>query len=92
MVPVTAARRPETSSADANTTAAAGAPKKEDNSAWPSDSLAATGCPVRWNTGALEPIVESWWQRFPRPFLYYTGRRLVASPLRAFIDFFKTSG
>ena len=40
-------------------------------------------------TGALEPVLESWWQSFPGPFLYYPGRRLVPAPLRAFIDFIK---
>jgi DNA-binding transcriptional LysR family regulator len=40
---------------------------------------------------ALEPILEPWWQRFPGPFLYYSGRRLVPAPLRAFIDFVKIS-
>ena len=40
--------------------------------------------------GALEPVLKSWWQRFPGPFLYYPGRRLVPAPLRAFIDFIKT--
>ena len=40
-------------------------------------------------TGALEPVLESWWPRFPGPFLYYPGRRLVPAPLRAFIDFIK---
>jgi DNA-binding transcriptional LysR family regulator len=39
--------------------------------------------------GVLEPILEPWWQRFPGPFLYYPGRRLVPAPLRAFIDFIK---
>jgi DNA-binding transcriptional LysR family regulator len=39
--------------------------------------------------GALEPVLESWWQRFSGPFLYYPGRRLVPAPLRAFIDFIK---
>ncbi|MDC0713247.1 LysR family transcriptional regulator [Stigmatella sp. ncwal1] len=38
-------------------------------------------------SGALEPVLESWWQRFSGPFLYYPGRRLVPAPLRAFIDF-----
>lgn len=39
--------------------------------------------------GALEPILEPWWQRFSGPYLYYPGHRLVPSPLRAFIDFIK---
>ncbi|MBY3367120.1 LysR family transcriptional regulator [Rhizobium laguerreae] len=43
------------------------------------------------DSGALEPILEPWWQRFSGPFLYYPGRRLVAAPLRAFIDFVKAS-
>ncbi len=42
-------------------------------------------------SGALEPILEPWWQRFPGPFLYYPGRRLVPAPLRAFIDFIRAS-
>jgi len=42
-------------------------------------------------SGALEPVLEPWWQRFHGPFLYYPGRRLVPAPLRAFIDFIKTS-
>lgn len=42
-------------------------------------------------SGALEPVLETWWQRFPGPFLYYSGRRLVPAPLRAFIDFIKAS-
>jgi DNA-binding transcriptional LysR family regulator len=39
--------------------------------------------------GALEPVLEPWWQSFSGPFLYYPGRRLVPAPLRAFIDFVK---
>ena len=43
------------------------------------------------DSGALEPVLEPWWQRFSGPFLYYPGRRLVPAPLRAFIDFIKVS-
>jgi DNA-binding transcriptional LysR family regulator len=43
------------------------------------------------NSGALEPVLEGWWQSFPGPFLYYPGRRLVPAPLRAFVDFIKSS-
>jgi DNA-binding transcriptional LysR family regulator len=42
------------------------------------------------DSGALEPVLKPWWQRFSGPFLYYPGRRLVPAPLRAFIDFIKT--
>lgn len=41
------------------------------------------------DSGALEPILEPWWQRFPGPFLYYPGRRHLPAPLRAFVDFLK---
>jgi DNA-binding transcriptional LysR family regulator len=40
-------------------------------------------------SGALEPVLEPWWQVFSGAFLYYPGRRLVPAPLRAFIDFIK---
>jgi DNA-binding transcriptional LysR family regulator len=44
-----------------------------------------------FQSGALEPVLEPWWQSFSGPFLYYPGRRLVPAPLRAFIDFVKAS-
>jgi DNA-binding transcriptional LysR family regulator len=43
-------------------------------------------------SGALEPVMEPWWQSFSGPFLYYSGRSLVPAPLRAFIDFVKAAG
>jgi DNA-binding transcriptional LysR family regulator len=44
-----------------------------------------------FESGALEPVLESWWQRFSGPFLYYPGRRFVPAPLRAFVHFIKAS-
>jgi DNA-binding transcriptional LysR family regulator len=44
-----------------------------------------------FDSGALEPVLEPWWQWFSGPFLYYPGRRLVPAPLRTFIDFIKAS-
>jgi DNA-binding transcriptional LysR family regulator len=43
------------------------------------------------DSGALEPVLQGWWQSFPGPFLYYSGRRLVPPPLRAFLDFIKAA-
>ena len=43
------------------------------------------------DSATLEPVLERWWQRFSGPFLYYPGRRLVPAPLRAFVDFIKSS-
>lgn len=40
-------------------------------------------------SGALEPVLEPWWPRFPGPFLYYPGRRYLPAPLRAFVDFIR---
>jgi len=45
----------------------------------------------QFDSGRLEPILEPWWQRFSGPFLYYSGRRLLPAPLRAFVDFIKSS-
>ncbi len=42
------------------------------------------------NSGALEPVLEPWWQRFSGPFLYYPGHRHLPAPLRAFVDFIKS--
>lgn len=43
------------------------------------------------DSGVLEPVLREWWQNFTGPFLYYPGRRLVPTPLRAFIDFIKSA-
>ena len=45
-----------------------------------------------FGSGALEPVLPEWWQRFPGPFLYYPGRRLLPAPLRAFVDFIAAEG
>ncbi len=37
--------------------------------------------------GTLAPVLEDWWQSFSGPFLYYSQRRLVPPPLRAFVDY-----
>ncbi len=42
------------------------------------------------DTGLLEPILQTWWQSFSGPFLYYPGRRHVPVPLRTFVDFLKS--
>jgi DNA-binding transcriptional LysR family regulator len=44
-----------------------------------------------FESGKLEPVLETWWQNFSGPFLYYPGRRLVPAPLRAFVDFVKST-
>ena len=40
--------------------------------------------------GQLQPVLEDWWLTFPGPFLYYSGRRHLPAPLRAFVDFIKS--
>ncbi len=42
-----------------------------------------------FESGALMPVLEPWWQSFSGPFLYYSGRRHLPSPLRAFVDFIR---
>ncbi|MFZ6682204.1 LysR substrate-binding domain-containing protein [Undibacterium sp. Tian12W] len=40
-------------------------------------------------SGQLQPILQDWWLSFPGPFLYYSGRRHLPAPLRAFVDFIR---
>nr|WP_315219241.1 LysR substrate-binding domain-containing protein [uncultured Duganella sp.] len=43
-------------------------------------------------SGELQPVLRDWWADFPGPFLYYSGRRHVPAPLRAFVDFIRSDG
>ncbi len=43
-------------------------------------------------SGSLEPVLEEWWQSFSGPFIYYSSRRLVPPPLRAFVDYIRSAG
>ena len=40
--------------------------------------------------GLLQPVLQPWWTQFSGPYLYYSGRRLVPAPLRAFVDFIRS--
>ncbi len=40
-------------------------------------------------SGALEAVLQEWWQPFSGPFLYFPGRRYLPAPLRAFVDYIK---
>jgi len=39
--------------------------------------------------GLLQPVLQTWWPQFSGPYLYYSGRKLVPAPLRAFVDFIR---
>lgn len=39
----------------------------------------------------LVPILRPWWRSITGPFLYYPGRAYLPTPLRAFVDFIKTT-
>lgn len=41
-------------------------------------------------SGALERILDAWDEPFSGPMLYYSGRRQLRPPLRAFIDFVRS--
>jgi DNA-binding transcriptional LysR family regulator len=43
-------------------------------------------------SGALQPVLPDWWLQFSGPYLYYSGRKHLPAPLRAFIDFLQADG
>ncbi|AOH85061.1 LysR family transcriptional regulator [Sphingomonas panacis] len=42
-------------------------------------------------TGALETVLDDWCEPFSGPILYYSGRRYLPTPLRAFVDFIRAN-
>lgn len=41
-------------------------------------------------SGALDVVLEDWAAPFSGPMLYYSGRRQLPPPLRAFVDFIRS--
>lgn len=43
-------------------------------------------------TGKVEELLPDWSESFSGPFLFYSGRRYMPGPLRAFVDFIRADG